>query len=121
MSKSWFRQVENAQSESEVVAVARDYFAMWSPEEMGILPPAIRPPHLRDAVDLEELNRRAVEAFRETRASGEELELLQKLTGFVGRSCVRIAQLREREGGPTEAHRGDANRNPSKYGAARPR
>lgn len=94
MPKSWFRQVQNSKSESEVVSVARDYFALWSPEEIGILPPAIRPPHLRDATDLEELNRRAVEAFRETRSTGEELKLLQRLAGFVGLSCVRIAQLR---------------------------
>lgn len=110
MPKSWFRQVESSQSEGEVVSIARDYFAMWSPGEIGILPPAIRPPHIRDATDLEELNRRAVEAFRETRATGEELELLQRLTGFVGRSCVRIAQLRD-----------DANRSPSWPGPARPR
>lgn len=118
MPKSWFHQVENAQSQSEVIAVARDYFAMWSPEEIGILPPAIRPPHLRDATDLEELNRRAVEAFRDTRATGEELKLMQRLTGFVGRSCVRLAQLRGSD--PTEASRADATRNLSKPGIARP-
>ncbi len=119
MPRSWFRQLENAQSESEVIAVARDYFAMWSPEEIGLLPPAIRPPHLRDATDLEELNRRAVVAFRETRATGEELELLQRLSGFVGRSCVRIAQMHE--GSSDEANAVEANR-PSKSAAApRPR
>ena len=112
MSKSWFRQVENARSENEVISIARDYFAMWSPAEIGILPPAIRPPHIRDATDLEELNLRAVEAFRETRATGEELVLLQRLTGFVGRSCVRIAQLRQ--GAASDADPADTTRSPSK-------
>lgn len=117
MPTSWFRQMEGSRSESEVVAIARDYFAMWTPEEIGILPPAIRPPHIRDATDLEELNRRAVEVFRETRATGEELNLLQRLTGFVGRSCVRIAQLRA----TAETDSGDANRNASKTGTDRRR
>ena len=119
MPPSWFRQVEGSRSESEVVAIARDYFAMWTPEEIGILPPDIRPPHIRDATDLEELNRRAVEAFRETRATGEELNLIQRLTGFVGRSCVRIAQLRE--GATAETGSGDASANASKSGRDRRR
>lgn len=119
MPMSWFRQVENSQSESEVVAVARDYFAMWSPEEIGSLPPAIRPAHLRDATDLEELNSRAVEAFRETRSTGEELKLLQRLTGFVGLSCMRIAKLRDESPIGDQNSAADANRGPSSSGAAR--
>jgi hypothetical protein len=40
-----------------------------------------------------------VEAFRRSRASGEELALLRKMTGFVASASVRLAQLREAQGG----------------------
>ena len=92
---SWHVQMDRATSVDEVVAIVRDYFAMWTPEEMGMLPPACRPGRLREAAQIDELNRCAVEAYRNTRASGKALELLQRLTAIVGRAVVRIAQLRD--------------------------
>ena len=82
-----------------MVAVVRDYFALWSPEEFALLPEACRPPHLRDETDIENLHRCAVEAFRRSRATGDALALLRKLTGFVASASVRLAQLREAEAG----------------------
>lgn len=93
MTPSWFRQLDAASSVAEVVAVTRDFFAMWSPEEIMELPESCRPTRFRDAIDLETLHRCAVEAFRNTRATGPELVLLKKLAGFLGRACGRIAQL----------------------------
>ncbi|HUP97718.1 MAG TPA: hypothetical protein VM073_07250 [Usitatibacter sp.] len=90
--------MERAESEEEVVSIVRDYFAMWTPEEISRLPKSCRPARLRDASNLEDLNRWGVEAFRKTRASGQELELLQKLTAIIGRACVHIARLREGDG-----------------------
>jgi hypothetical protein len=90
---SWFGQLENAQSVSAVVAIARDYLALWSPEEIVMLRPAVRPGRLRDAADVADLHGRLVEEYRSTRASGDALAALQRLTGFVSRASGRIAQL----------------------------
>jgi hypothetical protein len=87
--------LDRAATPTEVVSIVRDYFALWSPEEIAALPDTCRPPHLRDATDVEELHRCGVEAFRKSRASGEALALLRKLTGFVAVACVRLAQLRD--------------------------
>lgn len=113
---SWFRLLDNAQRPSEVVAIVRDYFARWSPEEIALLPVACRPPHIRDVSDVEELHRCAVEAYRSSRATGEALTLLQKLTGFVACATVRIAQVDTRApgGGAT-----DCVRPPKKVAAGR--
>lgn len=92
---SWLLQIDNAASDGEVVAIVRDYFALWSPEEIALLPDECRPPHLRDASDVEELHRCAVEAFRSSRAIGDAQTLLQKLASLVGHACMRLAQLRE--------------------------
>lgn len=93
MTPSWFRQLDKATSVAEVVAITRDFFALWSPEEIVQLPASCRPARFRDAADVEDLHRRAVEEFRSTRATGSELVLLKKLAGFMGRACMRIAQL----------------------------
>ncbi len=102
---SWFRMLDNAATPAEVVAIVRDYLAMWSPEEIALLPERARPPHVRDSTDVEELHRSAVEAFRKSRASGDALALLRKLTGFVASASVRLAQLHEATAAETEAPR----------------
>jgi len=96
---SSFRQLDNAATPAEVVEIVRDYFVMWTPEEIALLPEACRPPHLRDETDVEGPHRCAVEAFRRSRASGDELALLRKLTGFVASASIRLAQLRQAESG----------------------
>ena len=93
MTPSWFRQLDQATSVAEVIAITRDFFALWSPEEIVQLPASCQPARFRDPTDLEDLHRCAVEEFRNTRATGSELVLLKKLAGFMGRACMRIAQL----------------------------
>lgn len=91
---SWYQQLDGATGMTEVVSIARDYLATWSPAEIGRLPPSCRPGRLRDASDIEELHECTVDAYRTTRASGDELTALQLLTGFLVRASLRIAQLR---------------------------
>jgi hypothetical protein len=90
---SWIGQLENAHSTTDVVAIVRDYIALWSPEEIAVLPPAVRPGRVRDEGEITDLHERLVEAYRTTRATGEALATLQRLTGFMGRASIRIAEL----------------------------
>ena len=90
---SWYRLLESARNSLEVVAVTRDYLATWTPDEIGRLPAAVRPGRLRDENDLEQLHSRLVEEYRQTRASGAALETLQKLTSFMVRASIRVAEL----------------------------
>jgi len=94
---SWFAQLDSAQSGSAVVAIMRDYLALWSPEELALLPLAVRPGRMRDAADVTDLHARLVEEYRKTRASGDPLAALQRLTGFCARASVRLAQLGDSE------------------------
>jgi hypothetical protein len=95
---SWYRQLDNAKSSLEVVAVARDFMAGWSPRDIARLPDACRPGKLRDASDIEHLHALLVDEYRGTRASGEELMSLQELTSFFVRASMRIAELNESPG-----------------------
>lgn len=91
---SLFQQLDVARTPAEVVAVTRDYMATWTPEEIALLPRACRPGRIRVAEDIEELHASAVDAYRVTRASGEELKALQLLTSFLVRASLRLADLR---------------------------
>jgi hypothetical protein len=107
---AWYRRVDNAKSPLEVVAILRDYVATWTPEDIGRLPEACRPARLRDEQDVELLHARLVEAYRETRESGENLTALQEMTGMVVRASIRIVEVAdaskpggENPGGPMQA------------------
>lgn len=92
---NWFRQIDSAQSLAEVLSIARDYIATWTPEELARLPVECRPGRVRDEADLEELHSTLVEEYRRSRLASEELAALQRLTSFMVRASVRIAQLQD--------------------------
>jgi hypothetical protein len=116
---SWFQQLDRATSPAEVVAVARDYLATWTPVEIGRLPRACRPGRMRVAEDIEEMHACAVDAYRTTRASGDELTALQLLTSFLVRASLRLAKLRETDDAP--AFDPAATNPPSRLSKARDR
>ena len=89
------RQIDNAKTPAEVVAVVRDYMATWTPEELARLPEVVRPGRIRDEEDVDTLHGNLVEEYRTTRASGDELAALQQITSLFVRATIRIAELRE--------------------------
>ena len=93
MITSWFSHIDRARSVSEVVGVARDYFATLTPDDLKLLPEECRPGKLRDEADIEGLHATLVEAYRKSRSTGKELETLQRLTSFVVRASIRLAEL----------------------------
>lgn len=98
MLLSWLQQIDAAKSPSEVVAVARDYLASWTPEELARLPVQCRPGRVKDDQDIDQLlHVNLVEEYGRNRLSGEALAALQRLTSFIVRASVRIAQIRGKE------------------------
>lgn len=98
--RTWIQQLDRATDPIEVVAIARDYFSTWTPEEVARLPRSCRPGRLRAPGDLVELHGCAVDAYRTTRESGEELKALQLLTSFLVHANLRLVQLQGDSDGP---------------------
>ena len=101
MITSWYMQLDRAKTANEVVGVARDFLATWSPEDLALLPESCRPGRLRDEEDVEALHATLVEAYRQSRATGKELDALQRLTSFVVRASIRISELAADSSGGT--------------------
>ncbi|HET7732091.1 MAG TPA: hypothetical protein VFK48_18860, partial [Usitatibacter sp.] len=89
----WFRQIDDASSAREVVAIARDYLATWTPNDLAKLPRECRPGRVKSPGDIEQLHGCLVEEYRQNRLAGEELSALQRLTSFVVRASIRLAQF----------------------------
>ena len=109
----WYHQIDNAKSELEVVAIARDYFSIWGPREISLLPESIRPGRLRDEQDVEILHGKLIDEYRATLASGEELDALQRMTSFVVRAAIRIAELRKQATAATKSPVSEAKKSPA--------
>jgi hypothetical protein len=73
--------------------VARDYLATWTPKDLAKLPRECRPGRVKSPGDIEQLHASLVEEYRQNRLSGEELSALQRLTSFIVRATVRLAQF----------------------------
>ena len=114
MITSWFTQLDRATTIPQVVAVVRDYFATWTPAELARLPVQCRPPRVRDEEDIATLHATLVEEYRTSRSSGEDLDALQRLTSFVVRTSIRLAELgvssSEQDGAPAGPERSAASR-----------
>ena len=99
---SWFQQIDAATSTPQVVAIARDYLASWTPDELGRLPAPCRPGRVKDEQDIEQLHVCLVEEYGRNRLTGDALSALQRLTSFIVRASVRIAQIRGEEDPPPQ-------------------
>ncbi len=90
---TWFAQIDRARSVTEALSVARDYVATLTPQELALLPEECRPGRIRDLKDVEDLHGTLVDVYRASRASGEELDVLQRLTSFSVRLAIRLSEL----------------------------
>ncbi|MEO7743502.1 MAG: hypothetical protein ABIR98_11245 [Usitatibacter sp.] len=94
---SWLQQLDASESPSQVVAITRDYLATWSPDEIAQLPMRCRPGRVKDEHDIAQLHVCLVEEYGRDRLAGDALSALQRITSFIVRASVRIAQIRTGE------------------------
>jgi hypothetical protein len=87
----WQGRLNEAATREDVVAIARDYMALWSPDELSCLPPDLRPGKIVDADDVSDCALRLVQAQMDR---GTEAEThVHKLGGFFSSASLRLAQI----------------------------
>lgn len=85
----WQGQLDRADRPEAVVAVARDYLAQVSPEEVAQLPEACRPTRLVDADDVATY---ALELARH-QASSDGPQVLHKMAAFFADASMRLSRI----------------------------
>ena len=91
MSSTWQERLSNASTEAEVVDVARDYVAQFTPEEIGRLPEPCKPTKMVDARDVAEF---ALALMRHHCDDGQEASTpIHRLSVFFSNASVRVSQL----------------------------
>jgi hypothetical protein len=91
MPLSWQDKLDCSTTESEVVSIAKDFVAQFSPREIENLPNACRPGKFFDANDV---NSFAFALMRhECGDDRETAELVHKLAGFFSNASTRLSQI----------------------------
>ena len=88
---SWQDQLESAVTESEIVSVARDFIAQFTPQEIEQLPAACRPGKFFEADDITAY---AFSLMRHTCAVEDETAaLVHRLAAFFSNASIRLSQI----------------------------
>ena len=87
----WNARLRDMETVEQVVMLARDFTAQWTPGELGALPEALRPTKIVDANDITEY---ALALVRADISRGEvgEAGILRMVT-FFSAASLRVAQL----------------------------
>jgi hypothetical protein len=87
---TWQERIEDAGTEPEVVAVARDYLARLTQDEYAELPLALRP---RKIVDANDIAAYALDLARHEAEDPDEMNLVQRLAQLMSHATVRVSEL----------------------------
>lgn len=91
MPQSWQDRLASAFHEAQVVDVARDFLAQFSPEEIASLPEACRPGKLVDGDDVTEY---ALLLVQHRCQEGEgPTYAIYRLTNFFSNATLRLSQV----------------------------
>jgi hypothetical protein len=88
---SWEGRLQFAQDVIEVLSIAREFLAAFTPQELASLPEPCQPPLA--LVDIGDVNSYAFELVRHNCGDSEPAELVQKLAAFFSHAATRISKL----------------------------
>ncbi|HUP30746.1 MAG TPA: hypothetical protein VM122_11270 [Usitatibacter sp.] len=93
---SWQGRLDAATTSDEVVSVARDYLANFSPYELVVLPKSCKPPH--KLYDSEEVTTYAFTLVRHEchKEQPAVADLVHKLAHFFSNASIRLSEIQSR-------------------------
>lgn len=91
---AWYKDIERARTEAEVVASARDYCSLLHPRELDALPHDCREIRIEGSTDIPRLHEKLTQGYDLIRHSEAETERLRLLVDFMSRASDRLGELR---------------------------
>lgn len=91
---SWAERIEGAEEQDDLIAVARDYLASWSPHELAMIPEQARPMQVKGTDDLAYWHQRLVDCYCTGAARGRESERVRGMLQFFALALQRAAEQR---------------------------
>jgi hypothetical protein len=92
---TWFKEIERATTEAEVVASARDYCSLLHPRELAPLPLEYREIRIDGGADIPRLRQTLSEGFKRVRDPDADTQKLRDLVDYFSRASERLGELRD--------------------------
>ena len=91
---NWHDRIDDIEDQDDLLALARDYLASWSPETLAMIPEQARPLQVKGTDDLAYWHQRLVDCYCTGAAKGRESELVRDMLQFFAFALQHAAELR---------------------------
>jgi hypothetical protein len=92
----WFKEVDRATTEAELISNARDYCALLHPRDLAPLPVDCREIHIETDSDIPRLREKLAKGYAGVRNHASEVEKLGELVNYLAKVTERLGEIRGR-------------------------
>ena len=93
---AWFKEIERATTEAELVSNARDYCALMHPRDLAPLPKECREIRIESDSDIPRLREQLAQGYAGIRSHASEIEKLRDLVSYLAKVNERLGEIRRK-------------------------
>ena len=91
---AWFKEIDRATTEAELVSNARDYCALMHPRDLAPLPMECREIRIDSDSDIPRLREQLARGYAGVRSHASEVEKLRDLVSYLSKVSERLGEIR---------------------------
>ena len=91
---TWFKEIDRATTEAELVANARDYCALMHPRDLAPLPMESREIRIDSDSDIPRLREKLAQGYAGLRNQSSDVEKLRDLVSYLSKVTERLGEIR---------------------------
>ncbi|MGZ5035442.1 MAG: hypothetical protein ACXWG1_18935 [Usitatibacter sp.] len=91
---AWFKDIDRATTEAEIVAGARDYCSLIHPRDLEPLPEQCRAIRIDNDADIPRVRERLAQGYSQVRSTPSEVEKLRDLLSYFAKASERLNEIR---------------------------
>ena len=93
---TWFKEIDRATTEAELVSNARDYCALMHPRDLAPLQMECREIRIENDSDIARLREKLAHGYAGVRSHASEVEKLRDLVSYLSKVAERLGEIRSR-------------------------
>ena len=93
---AWFKEIDRATTEAELVANARDYCSLLHPRDLAPLPMEYREIRIESDSDIPRVREQLEKGYARVRSHDSEVEKLRDLVSYLSKVTERLGEIRRR-------------------------
>ena len=91
---AWFKEVDRATTQAELVSNARDYCSLVHPRDLAPLPAEFREIVIESGSDIPRLREKLAKGYAGVRGHASEVEKLRELVSYLAKVSARLGEIR---------------------------